>query len=46
MGIFGIFLKYNIPFNKDVIEILHKGWDVGLCLRLEVAGMELTWHLE
>ncbi len=42
IGIFGIFFKYNISFNKDVIEILHKGWDVGLCLKLEVVGMELT----
>ncbi len=25
MGIFGIVLKYNIPFNKDVIEILKDG---------------------
>jgi hypothetical protein len=46
MGIFGIFFKYNISLNKDVIEILHKGWDVGVCLRLEVVGMELTWHLQ
>ncbi len=45
MGIFGTFLKYNISISKDEFEILHKGWDVGLCLRLEVMGMALTWHL-
>jgi hypothetical protein len=42
MGIVGIFFKYNISFNKDVVEILCKGWDVGVRLRLEVMGMELT----
>jgi hypothetical protein len=46
MGIFGIFLKYDISINKDIIEILHKGWNVGMCLRLEVVGMELIWHLQ
>jgi hypothetical protein len=46
MGIFGIFLKYNISLSKNVIEILHKGWDVGLCLKLEVVGREHTWHLQ
>ncbi len=46
VGIFGILLKYNILVNKDEFEILHKGWDVGLCLRLEVMGMEVTWHLQ
>jgi hypothetical protein len=46
MGIFGILFKYNILVSKDEFEILHKGWDVGLCLRLEVMGMEVTWHLQ
>jgi hypothetical protein len=46
MGIFGIFFKYNILVSKDEFEILHKGWDVGLWLRLEVMGMELTLHLQ
>jgi hypothetical protein len=34
-----------LVFSKDVIGILHKGLDVGLCLRLEAVEVELTWHL-